>query len=318
VGSFTEASLGFSFRNDVPAEVLAAFSALAPVERPANWPPLPDPVVEPVVDWAPDWAETSAEPDPYEGQPWRHDWATWMSSAMGVQTTPHGRLEWSRMGRWHLDCRFSFKLKARGVFKFLRWLGPHIHHHDGQNLFVGTLHFEYDERPHLLWCSDGELRLESLAQQGPARPPALPRAGQLIVVTGLPGSGKSSYLRSLAEQNPDWLVIDDYQKGAHQNLPEPRASRHFSAMVADLVLGRTVVVTDVSYCHLANVRALALATMSAAPFTVLSVRAFDNDPVECEANILARGTDVDLHLRRLAELWPAYEPIGDVMSVGRG
>ena len=89
VGSSSEVALAFDFRQDTPAEVLAAFSALKRRFPEASWfqpdppPALPDPVQELVEFWEPDWRDAGYD-DEFAAQPWRHDWAAWLSSSMSV------------------------------------------------------------------------------------------------------------------------------------------------------------------------------------------------------------------------------------------
>src|SRR5215207_540054 len=114
MASFTEVVLSFNFADDTPAHVLAAFAALE-VPRLKGALPLPPPVEEAWDMWEPDWrlaGYPEGEGDPFEDEPWKHDWAAWTSTAMGVQTTPHGHLTWSALDRWNLDCRFSWKTDA--------------------------------------------------------------------------------------------------------------------------------------------------------------------------------------------------------------
>ena len=166
MGSFSEIVLSFNFDDQTPDDVLAAFSSLAPPDPPEGTPLLPPPVVEAWDPWSPDWRDAGypdGEGDPFERWPWRHDWASWVSTAMGVQTTPHGRLTWSELGTWNLDCRFSWKTDPSTASEALSWLAPHVDtsYTDGKVL-VGHAHFEYAPRPHLFWVDGGRWELEDL------------------------------------------------------------------------------------------------------------------------------------------------------------
>jgi hypothetical protein len=166
MGSFSEVVLSFDFADDTPAEVLAAFSALAVPHLDEGAPPLPPPVVEAWEYFSPDWREAGPEDgqgDPFENEPWRHDWASWTSTAMGVQTTPHGLLDWSELGTWNLDCRFSWKTDPHTASEALAWLAPFVStkYAEGR-ILVGYAHFEYAPRPHLFWVEDGRWELEDL------------------------------------------------------------------------------------------------------------------------------------------------------------
>lgn len=176
MGSFSELVLSFDFRADTPDEVLAAFSALhKPLpagSRRGPEPPLPPPVVEnpegtirirdQFFDWEPDWEDMDEDAeDIYAAEPWRHEWAPQLSGSYSVATETSAALVWSQMGRWNFSCRSSFKMHPRGVFDCVKWLGPFIRERGGKT-WVGTIMFEIDERPCLLWNEDGEMSLENL------------------------------------------------------------------------------------------------------------------------------------------------------------
>jgi hypothetical protein len=166
MGEFSEIVLSFDFVGDVPQHVLAAFSALTVPDLREGAPALPTPVVEAWDQWAPDWREMGLpedQGDPHEHEPWRHDWASWVSEAMGVQTTPHGHLSWSEMGTWNLDCRFSWKTDPVTASEALSWLAPFVNagYREGKVL-LGYAHDEYAPRPHLFWFDAGRWELEDL------------------------------------------------------------------------------------------------------------------------------------------------------------
>ena len=154
MGSFTEVALSFSFTPWTPPRVLAAFSRLAS-NLPPDAPRLPDPVVEAYEDFEPDWREAGEdEQDPFEHEPWRHDWAMWCSTAMGVGTTPYGRLTWSQATGWTLDCRFSWKTTPDVVSQSLAWLAPHVALRHRALALVGHAQHEYEDLPHV-YVTDG-------------------------------------------------------------------------------------------------------------------------------------------------------------------
>jgi hypothetical protein len=165
MGSFTEVVLSFNFAKDTPAPVLAAFAALEG-PRSEEAPPLPAPVEEGWDPWEPDWrlaGYPEGQGDPFEDEPWKHDWAAWTSTAMGVQTTPHGRLTWSALGLWNLDCRFSWKTDVDTASGALAWLAPHVDRtYSNRKILVGYAHDEYQPRPQLFWVDGGRWDVEDL------------------------------------------------------------------------------------------------------------------------------------------------------------
>src|SRR5215216_412379 len=140
--------MSFNFREDTPSDVLAAFSALAqPLPDDAWWgpaPELPQPVSEVHEWWSPDWREAGIE-DEFESEPWRHDWARWLSGSMRS---------------W-----------PGAVFVFLEWLGPFIEtYQQDRPQLVGYVLYDVQPRPHLLWARDGKLAMEDLNVPAPTSP----------------------------------------------------------------------------------------------------------------------------------------------------
>ncbi|WP_183099189.1 hypothetical protein [Nocardioides pelophilus] len=182
MGSFTEVCLSFDFAESTPDHVLAAFSALATGDESNGAPPtaLPPPVVEAWEDFTPDWRDyLGPDANPYEHEPWRHDWARAVSYDMDASTTPHGLLNWSGY-RWHLDCRFSWKTDPLVASAALEWLAPFVEPRLGSFIaglkpgppaeydwkpnptLVGYALYEGLPRPHLLWVKEGTWELEDL------------------------------------------------------------------------------------------------------------------------------------------------------------
>lgn len=165
MGSFSEVVLSFDFVADTPGHVLAAVGALVVPWSLAGAPDLPPPVVEEWDRFEPDWRMAGlpeGQGDPFEDEPWRHDWATWLSMSMGGRTTPHGHLVWSHRRRWNLDCRFAWKTDPLTASEALDWLAPYVHPTFRGKTLVGYAHHEYAPRPHLLWVDAGRWELEDL------------------------------------------------------------------------------------------------------------------------------------------------------------
>ena len=167
MGSFSEVVLWLDLAADTPPHVLAAFAALAAPDQPGGAPPLPPPAEEEWRHFEPDWREAGypeGQGDPFAAEPWRHDWASWLSMSMGGGTTPHGRLLWSPSGhRWNLDCRCAWKTSPAGASDALAWLAPYVDHSVSRGkVLVGYAQHEYDFRPHLFWVEAGRWVLEDL------------------------------------------------------------------------------------------------------------------------------------------------------------
>src|SRR5688572_5601278 len=70
-------------------------------------------------------------------------------------------------------------------------------------------------------------------------------SGNLKIIIGLPGSGKTAYINSLVQKNTEFIVYDDYQGKSYGDDSDPRLSRHFGPLINDLKKGKTVIVSDI-------------------------------------------------------------------------
>jgi len=128
----------------------------------------------------------------------------------------------------------------------------------------------------------------------------------LILVGGLPGSGKSKYLERLEAEG--WKVFDDFQKRAINNLATFRMSRHYSELVQALREGRPSVVADVRLVT-AEYRNDAERTLHAdLSDLVIDLRLFELDEAQCAANIKNSPDprDAPNRLRILGEFAPQH------------
>ncbi len=132
--------------------------------------------------------------------------------------------------------------------------------------------------------------------------------GTLTVVVGLPGSGKSTYIKSLVETNPQLSVYDDYQGEAYDNDHDPRLSKHFGSLASDLKQAKHVVVSDIRYCVPYELNSFLAAILSVVPNVRIELKYFENNPKACRQNILARNREerVDKELELLDKLSDSY------------
>jgi hypothetical protein len=96
------------------------------------------------------------EGDPFETEPWRHDWASELD----------GVLRWTGV-HWELLCRFSWKTDPQAASEALAWLAPFVATKwMPRRQFVGYAHHEYDPAPHLFWVEDGRWERQDMNPEG--------------------------------------------------------------------------------------------------------------------------------------------------------
>jgi hypothetical protein len=128
---------------------------------------------------------------------------------------------------------------------------------------------------------------------------------QVILIAGLPGSGKTTYLCQMLQDH--WFVFDDYKREAFGDSSEFRNSRKFRALVNALRDEVRCVVADIHFCHTESRQEAEDVLREEIPGVSIAWLFFENNPAACEANIRLRGRDcLQKELELLQELSPVY------------
>ncbi len=73
---------------------------------------------------------------------------------------------------------------------------------------------------------------------------------KIILIVGLPGSGKSHLIQDRFSNKEKYIVFDDVQGRAVLDCPNFCFSRHYPKIIAELKLGeKDVVISDISFCE---------------------------------------------------------------------
>lgn len=139
---------------------------------------------------------------------------------------------------------------------------------------------------------------------------------KFIIVIGLPGSGKTEYLKKLKESGEVADFYDDFQAKAVEKDKNPLLSRHYSQLVAGLRRGETLAVSDIRYCVQRELNLLITAVVDAVPEVSLDLRYFKNEPDKCITNVLRRKREnAELEIKLIDEYSPQYEVPGHAVSI---
>ncbi len=134
----------------------------------------------------------------------------------------------------------------------------------------------------------------------------------LIVIAGLSGSGKTTYIKSLRGQISG-IVADDYQgRSSSRKFVD---SRYFVELVGALNAGKDCIACDITFCRAGQRAEFEAVILGAAPRATFEWRFFENDPERCLANVRRRvRLQVSAEEESIRSLAPCYEiPAGAVV-----
>jgi hypothetical protein len=108
-------------------------------------------------------------------------------------------------------------------------------------------------------------------------------AFQLILLGGLPGSGKSFYLAALMKRG--WQNFDDFQSKTPNDSTDFRDSRQFAELMAALKAGERCVVADIRVIHGEYRESALRALRGEIEASRLQFQIFENQPEICSRNV---------------------------------
>jgi len=137
--------------------------------------------------------------------------------------------------------------------------------------------------------------------------------GELVLIAGLPGSGKTTYLCQKCRDG--WSVFDDFKANAFQGSSQFRSSTKLRALLAALQDGNNCVVADVAFCDEAHRRDAENVLRTEIVNLKFTWEFFANDRSACEANVRQRNSrGLEQDLQCLESYSPSYHiPDGAVV-----
>src|SRR5437773_11175869 len=116
-----------------------------------------------------------------------------------------------------------------------------------------------------------------------------PGHGRLLMVTGLPGAGKSWLTDNRVRQLVTGLCIHDFHGDAIDHSPAVKKSRHCVALVEALKVGHDCVIADIEFCRPSRRDAVVEALRTEIPLLNVEYHCLRNQPDRCIRNLIARG-----------------------------
>jgi predicted kinase len=111
---------------------------------------------------------------------------------------------------------------------------------------------------------------------------------KLIVVIGLPGSGKSHYVHEL-RGSCQGVCAEDYMASSHNNSSRFTDSRHYADLIRDLRDGKDCVIADIEYCDTWRRVEVEEVVARDVPGVTIEWHCFENNPTQCNANVDSRN-----------------------------
>ena len=116
-----------------------------------------------------------------------------------------------------------------------------------------------------------------------------PPLGRLLMVTGLPGAGKSWLIDDRLRQTVTGLCVHDFHGNAIDHSPAVKKSRHYVALVEALKAGHDCVIADIEFCRPSRRDVVVETLRTELPLLNVEYHCLRNQPERCIRNVIARN-----------------------------
>lgn len=137
---------------------------------------------------------------------------------------------------------------------------------------------------------------------------------EIIIIVGLPGSGKSHLIKDRFSEKERFVVFDDVQGGAVLDCPNFCFSRHYPRIVTEMILDhKSIVISDIGFCRRTSfLEVKSILTWWISEFKLnyeIHAILFENNPETCKSNIeRLNGNNNASRLRMINKFTIEYDP----------
>ena len=139
-------------------------------------------------------------------------------------------------------------------------------------------------------------------------------APKIILIAGLPGSGKTTYMETLRQEG--WSIYDDFKSNAHNDSSAFWHSRNYETLLDALRAGQKCVVADIDFCRTDSRNEAEFALRAQIPDLMINWLFFASDFGACHSNIRKRASaSLEDDLRALNAYYVQYQIPADAQVI---
>jgi len=134
----------------------------------------------------------------------------------------------------------------------------------------------------------------------------------ITIIIGLPGSGKTTYIKNNLEKFKDTIICDDYYKSSYNHSHNFEDSIYYQDLRRALEDGKSVILSDIAWCKFERRILLEKNIQNILKDfgikTEIIFICFENNPEACKKNVLRRSRDgrVERELKFIDEVSVQY------------
>src|SRR5437879_1556954 len=116
---------------------------------------------------------------------------------------------------------------------------------------------------------------------------------KLVIVVGLPGSGKTFHLPRLKQEYNAKYLRDSFKKNAFHGSSWITSSRHYVDLIGHLRDGHSCIISDIDFCKMEAREEAVEAIRYHVPDVEIRWICFENNPEQCRKNVIASKRGVE-------------------------